>query len=308
MRLDGPESDNIEDRRGQGGSRGGFRGGLPGGFPGRLGGGGRRGGGLAIGGLGGVAILLLFLFLGIDPSMLLDEGGDQSPYGQTQQAQRASPDAEAGRRFVAQVLGETEQVWREQFNRVGRQYQDPTLVLYSGATQSGCGGAEAQVGPFYCPVDQKVYIDLDFMAALQRRLGAQGDFASAYIIAHEVGHHVQNQLGILQLARRMQERSDQEDANAIQVRVELQADCFAGLWAKRANDARHILEAGDIEQGLNAAAAVGDDKLQREAGQRVRPESFTHGSSADRARWFRTGLERGDLAACNTFAGLPSGG
>ncbi|EHM02524.1 putative neutral zinc metallopeptidase [Acetobacteraceae bacterium AT-5844] len=302
MRLDGPESDNVEDRRRQGGFRGGFRGGLPGGL-----GGGRRGGGLAVGGLGGVALLLLFLFLGIDPSMLLDDGSGPNPY-QTQQTRQATPDEEASRRFVAQVLGETEQVWREQFSRVGRQYQDPTLVLYTGGTQSGCGGAQAQVGPFYCPADQKVYIDLDFMAALQQRLGAPGDFASAYIIAHEVGHHVQNQLGILQLAQRMQSRSDQEDANAIQVRVELQADCFAGLWAKRANDARQILESGDVEEGLNAAAAVGDDRLQREAGHRVQPESFTHGSSAERVRWFRIGLERGDLVACNTFAGLPSGG
>jgi predicted metalloprotease len=302
MRLDGPESDNVEDRRGQGGFRGGFGGRI---------GGGRRGGGIAVGGLGGVAILLICLFLGIDPSMLLDDGSAPTPTQQTQQAQQArqgSPDAEAGRRFVAQVLGETEQVWREQFTRLGRQYQDPSLVLYSGATQSGCGGAEAQVGPFYCPTDQKVYIDLDFMGALQQRLGAKGDFAAAYIIAHEVGHHVQNQLGILQLAQRVQGQSDQEDANAMQVRVELQADCFAGLWAKKANDARRILEAGDVEEGLNAAAAVGDDSLQRQAGGRVRPESFTHGSSEERVRWFRTGLDRGDLASCNTFAGLPSGG
>jgi len=295
MRLDGPESNNVEDRRGQGGGFGrGF--------------GGRRGGGIAVGGLGGVAILVICLFLGIDPSMILGDGSSPTP--QTQQSQtsrQASPDAEAGRRFAAQVLGETEQVWREQFSRLGRQYQDPTLVLYSGATQSGCGGAQAQVGPFYCPADQKVYIDLDFMASLQQRLGARGDFAAAYIIAHEVGHHVQNQLGVLQLAERMRGQSDQEDGNAIQVRVELQADCFAGLWAKRANDARQILQSGDIEEGLNAAAAVGDDRLQREAGGRVRPESFTHGSSAERVRWFRTGLDRGDLASCNTFAGLPAG-
>jgi len=279
MRLDGPESGNVEDRRGQGG------------------------------GIGGVAILLVCLFLGVDPSIILG-GGDGSPAPQQQQQTtqqgRPAPDADAGRRFAAQVLGETEQVWRAQFSRLGRQYQDPTLVLYSGATQSGCGGAQAQVGPFYCPSDRKVYIDLDFMAQLQQRLGAKGDFAAAYIIAHEVGHHVQNQLGILQQAQRVENGAGGPDANAMQVRIELQADCFAGLWAKQANDARRILEQGDIEEGMNAAAAVGDDKLQREAGQRVRPESFTHGSSAERARWFRTGLEKGELAACNTFAGMPA--
>jgi predicted metalloprotease len=292
MRLDGPESGNVEDRRGQGG--GGF-------------GGGRRGGGIAVGGIGGVAILLVCLFLGVDPSMILGGGdGSPAPQQQTTQQGRTAPDADSGRRFAAQVLGETEQVWRAQFSRLGRQYQDPTLVLYSGATQSGCGGAQAQVGPFYCPADRKVYIDLDFMAQLQQRLGAKGDFAAAYIIAHEVGHHVQNQLGILSQAQRVESGAGGPDANAMQVRIELQADCFAGLWARQANDSRQILEQGDVEEGMNAAAAVGDDKLQREAGQRVRPESFTHGSSAERARWFRTGLEKGELAACNTFAGMPA--
>ena len=292
MRLDGPESNNIEDRRGQ---RGGF-------------GGGRRGGGIAVGGIGGVAILLLCLFLGVDPSMILGDGSGSAPTTQQQQTQqRQAPySADEGRRFAAQVLGETEQVWEGQFRQLGRQYEPPVLVLYSDATQSGCGGAQAQVGPFYCPNDRKVYIDLDFMAALQHRLGARGDFAAAYIIAHEVGHHVQNQLGILRLAERIEDRPGGTDANAMQVRIELQADCFAGVWAKQANDARRILEQGDIEEGINAAAAVGDDRLQQQAGQRVRPESFTHGSSADRVKWFRTGLERGELAACNTFAGLPS--
>lgn len=296
MRLDGPESNNVEDRRGQ-------RGGLPGGF-----GGGRRGGGIAVGGLGGVAILLLCLFLGVDPSMILGDGSDTGTPATTQQSQqRQAPySADEGRRFAAQVLGETEQVWTAQFRQLGRQYEAPVLVLYSDATQSGCGGAQAQVGPFYCPNDRKVYIDLDFMAALQRRLGARGDFAAAYIIAHEVGHHVQNQLGILRLAERIEDRPGGIDANAMQVRIELQADCFAGVWAKQANDTRHILEQGDVEEGLNAAASVGDDRLQQQAGQRVRPESFTHGSSADRVKWFRIGLERGELAACNTFAGLPS--
>ncbi|MFC7551083.1 neutral zinc metallopeptidase [Pseudoroseomonas wenyumeiae] len=302
MRLDGPESNNVEDRRGQ-------RGGLPGGF------GGRRGGGIAVGGIGGVAILLLCLFLGVDPSMILGDGSGTAPTTQQQQTQqrqaqqRQAPySTDEGRRFAAQVLGETEQVWNGQLRQLGRQYEPPVLVLYSDATQSGCGGAQAQVGPFYCPNDRRVYIDLDFMAALQNRLGARGDFAAAYIIAHEVGHHVQNQLGILRLAERIEDRPGGTDANAMQVRIELQADCFAGVWAKQANDARRILEQGDIEEGINAAAAVGDDRLQQQAGQRVRPESFTHGSSADRVKWFRTGLEQGELAACNTFAGLPSSG
>ncbi|ONG54924.1 hypothetical protein BKE38_09760 [Pseudoroseomonas deserti] len=279
MRLGGPESGNVEDRRGRGG------------------------GGIAIGGLGGVAILLVCLFLGIDPSVLFSD--NQSPAPTQREASRdpgarnAAPQDDAGRRFIAQVLGETEQVWTAQFQAMGRQYQAPVLVLFSGATQSGCGGAQAQMGPFYCPNDRRVYIDLDFMAQLQQQLGARGDFAAAYIVAHEVGHHVQNELGVL---RRADELRRGNDANAVQVRVELQADCFAGLWAKRANDARQILEPGDVEEGLNAAAAVGDDRLQRRAGGRVQPESFTHGSSEQRVRWFRRGLESGALSACDTFS------
>ncbi|MCI0755967.1 KPN_02809 family neutral zinc metallopeptidase [Teichococcus vastitatis] len=289
MRLGDRESRNIEDRRGMG----------------RMGG---RGGGIAVGGLGGVAIVLICLFLGVDPSMILGDGSGEAP--QTQQSQQTrqagTPGGEdSGRRFVAQVLGDTEQVWNAEFQKLGRQYQEPALVLYTGATSSGCGAAQSQVGPFYCPSDQRVYIDLDFMAQLQQRLGATGDFAAAYIIAHEVGHHVQNQLGILDLTRRLQQQAqDQAQANGIQVRVELQADCLAGLWARQAQEARSILERGDIEEGLNAAAAVGDDRLQRRSQGQVQPESFTHGSSAERMRWFRTGLERGELAACDTFAGL----
>ncbi|KAA2211384.1 KPN_02809 family neutral zinc metallopeptidase [Teichococcus oryzae] len=287
MRLGNRESRNVEDRRGMG----------------RMGG---RGGGIAVGGLGGVAILLLCLFLGVDPSLILGDGSGPAPQQQQQTQQNGAPPAQdAGRRFVAQVLGDTEQVWNAEFQKLGRQYQEPALVLFTGATSSGCGAAESQVGPFYCPADQRVYIDLDFMAQLQQRLGANGDFAAAYIIAHEVGHHVQNQLGILDLTRRLQQQAqDQAEANGIQVRVELQADCLAGLWARQAQDARNILERGDVEEGLNAAAAVGDDRLQRRAQGRVQPESFTHGSSEDRMRWFRTGLDRGELAACDTFAGL----
>jgi predicted metalloprotease len=198
-------------------------------------------------------------------------------------------------------LAETEDVWNPIFERLGRRYEEPRLVLFSGVTQSGCGTAQAQVGPFYCPADQRVYIDLDFLAQLQRQLGAPGDFAAAYVIAHEVGHHVQNQLGIIQRVEQLKRRASEAEQNALQVRVELQADCLAGLWARRANDARRILEQGDIEEGLNAAAAVGDDRLQRRARGTVQPESFTHGSSAQRARWFRAGLESGRLEACDTF-------
>lgn len=286
MRLDGPESRNVEDRRGAGGFR--------------------RGGIAVGGGLGGVALVLLLMFLGVDPSILLDDGSlNPQQQQQAEQRQGTPPADDSGRRFVAQVLGDTEMVWKDQFQKIGRTYRDPVLVLFSGATQSACGAAQSQVGPFYCPNDQRVYIDLDFMAQLQRQLGANGDFAAAYIIAHEVGHHVQNQLGILELTRGMQQQAtDRAEANAIQVRVELQADCFAGLWANHAERARSILEQGDVEEGLNAAAAVGDDRLQRRSQGQVQPESFTHGSSEDRMRWFRTGLQRGELAACDTFAGL----
>ncbi|UFN49351.1 zinc metallopeptidase [Roseomonas sp. OT10] len=309
MRLDGPESQNVEDRRGQGGGFGGGTGGRGFRIPIPTGG----GGGIRVGGgLGGIAILLIALFLGVDLTGLV--GGDDPSVQPAPQERRIdpgqtanpgdarNPSQDAGRRFVGQVLGETEQVWRDQFARAGRTYQEPTLVLFSNYTRSGCGDAEAQTGPFYCPLDQKVYIDLDFMAQLQRRLGAQGDFAAAYIIAHEVGHHVQNQLGVLQRAREAQQRyGGGVEANQIQVRVELQADCLAGVWAYHANRERNILEEGDLEEGLNAAAAVGDDRLQRQARGTVQPESFTHGSSAQRVRWFRRGFQNGNISACDTF-------
>ena len=282
MRLDGPESSNVEDRRGRGiGGRG-----------------------VAVGGgLGGVVLLVIALFLGVDPAVLLGGGGPapQQPGLERQ----ASPQDEAGRRFVAQVLGETEQVWREEFARIGRRYEEPRLVLFSGATQSGCGFAQAQMGPFYCPMDSRVYIDLDAMADLQRRLRAGGDFAAAYVIAHEVGHHVQNQLGVLRQVDQARRGRGEATGNAMQVRVELQADCLAGVWARRAHESRRILEGGDIEEGLNAAAAVGDDRLQRAGQGYVVPETFTHGTSAQRARWFRRGLEAGRLEACDTFGAGP---
>ena len=281
MRLDGPESRNVEDRRGQG-------------FGGR---------GIAVGGgLGGVVLLVIALLLGVDPAVLLDDGAGQQQSPPAAQRQ-LTPEDEAGRRFVAQVLGETEQVWQAEFARIGRRYEDPVLVLFSGATQSGCGFAQAQMGPFYCPRDHRVYIDLDFMADLQRRLGANGDFAAAYIVAHEVGHHVQNLIGVLGRVEQARRGMGQAESNALQVRVELQADCLAGVWARRAQETRNILERGDIEEGLNAAAAVGDDRLQRASRGYVAPESFTHGSSAQRVTWFRRGLESGRIEACDTFSG-----
>lgn len=278
MRLGGRESGNVEDRRGQ-----------------------RMGGrGIAIGGgFGGIAILLIALLLGVDPNELLQ--GTQAPPPQAQQRRMTAED-DAGRRFVAQVLGETEEVWRDEFARRGARYEEPTLVLFSGATQSGCGFAEAQVGPFYCPRDRRIYIDLDFMADLQRRLRAGGDFAAAYIIAHEVGHHVQNLVGVLGRVEQSRRGAGEAASNAMQVRVELQADCLAGVWARRAHETRNILERGDIEEGLNAAAAVGDDRLQRAGQGYVAPETFTHGSSAQRVSWFRRGLDSGRLEACDTFA------
>jgi predicted metalloprotease len=280
MRLGGRESGNVEDRRGR-----------------RV-----SGRGVAVGGgLGTVVLVVIALLLGVDPGELL-QGQVAPPQSQVAQRQ-AGPQDDAGRRFVAQVLGETEDVWRAEFARRGAQYEDPRLVLFSGATESGCGFAQAQMGPFYCPRDRRVYIDLDFMAELQRRLGAQGDFAAAYIIAHEVGHHVQNLVGVLGRVDQARRGQGEAASNALQVRVELQADCLAGVWARRAQETRNILERGDIEEGLNAAAAVGDDRLQRARGGYVQPETFTHGSSAQRVSWFRRGLDSGRMEACDTFSG-----
>ena len=280
MRLDGPESDNVEDRRGR-----------------RV-----SGRGVAVGGgLGTVVIIVIAQLLGVDPGELL-QGQVAAPQTQVAQRQATGPQDDAGRRFIAQVLGETEQVWHAEFARRGARYEEPTVVLFSGATQSGCGFAQAQMGPFYCPLDRRVYIDLDFMADLQRRLGANGDFAAAYIVAHEVGHHVQNLIGVLGRVEQARRGQGEAASNALQVRVELQADCLAGVWARRAQETRNILERGDIEEGLNAAAAVGDDRLQRGAGRYVSPESFTHGTSAQRAGWFRRGLDSGRIEACDTFS------
>lgn len=292
MRLgDERESENIEDRRGQG--RGGFGGG--GGFPVRIAG----------GGIGGVVLILLALFLGVDPSVLFT-GDEQADPGRGAPTAQYAPEPQAGqeelRRFVAQVLATTEDVWTGVFQANGRRYEAPTLVLFSGQVRSACGMAGSAVGPFYCPGDRRVYLDLDFLRDMDRRLGAPGDFAQAYVIAHEVGHHVQTMLGITQRVDQLRQRLSPQESNALSVRVELQADCFAGVWANRAQAARNILERGDIEEGLAAASAVGDDRLQRRAQGYVVPESFTHGSSAQRVRWFRRGLESGDLSHCDTFA------
>jgi predicted metalloprotease len=204
--------------------------------------------------------------------------------------------------FIAAVLGSTEDTWTEIFARGGKRYEKPVLVLFSGAVQSACGFAQAAVGPFYCPADNKLYIDLAFYRDLQDKFRAPGDFAQAYVIAHEVGHHVQNLLGIAEQVRRAQSRGGEQQANALQVRMELQADCFAGIWAAHANRTRRLLEPGDVEEGLSAAAAVGDDRIQMASRGYVSPESFTHGSSEQRMRWFKRGLETGDLKACDAFA------
>jgi hypothetical protein len=285
MRLEGGrESRNVEDRRGQ------------------RGGGGMRRGGIVGGGLGGIVLVLLALFFGVDPSVVMQGGGGPAPQ-QPAAVERAAPPAnDEAARFARRVLAETEDVWNPIFQSLGRRYEEPILVLYSDGVRSACGVAQSQVGPFYCPGDNRIYIDLDFMADLLRRVGARGDFAPAYVIAHEVGHHVQNQLGVLSRVEQLKRQTNQTEGNALQVRVELQADCLAGLWARRAHEARQILEQGDIEEGLNAAAAVGDDRLQRQSRGYVVPESFTHGTSEQRARWFRRGLESGRLEMCDTFS------
>ncbi len=257
----------------------------------------RRGmGGVAVGGgIGAVVLTLIALALGVDPGVVLQGG----PPGEAP-ARSAAEDEQA--QFVSVVLADTEEVWHQIFQQqVGQPYREPRLVLFSGATQSECGFAQAAIGPFYCPPGQSVYIDLSFFNDLQRRLGAPGDFARAYVIAHEVGHHVQTLLGISQDVQARSRRLSQGEANALSVRQELQADCFAGVWANRAHQMNQILEPGDIEEALGAASAIGDDRLQRQGQGYVVPESFTHGTSAQRVRWFRRGFESGDPQTCDTF-------
>jgi predicted metalloprotease len=284
------ESDNVEDRRG-GGSGGGGAGML---------------GGRSIG-IGTIVIALVggWIF-GINPLTILGvlgggEGG--APQVQVQQAPVQNTVADdPQKKFVKTLLADTEDVWRDIFTKGGATYRDPKLVLFRGATPTACGQGQAAMGPFYCPADQKVYIDLGFYDTLKNRLGAPGDFAQAYVIAHEVGHHVQNLLGISNKVEQKRGQVSQTEYNALSVRLELQADCFAGVWAHHANNARQLLEQGDVEEAINAAARIGDDALQRDGGGAVVPESFTHGTSAQRQRWFANGLKNGSVKACDTFS------
>ena len=241
-----------------------------------------------------LAVVLIGMFLGIDPTVLLQGVPEiQTPSVSVQQSGRPAGNDDM-RKFVAVVLGETEDVWSEAFRKMGRTYQPPKLVLFSGAVESACGMAGSAMGPFYCPSDHKIYLDLSFFEDLRTRFGASGDFAQAYVIAHEVGHHVQTLLGISQKVNELQSRVSPSERNKLSVMMELQADCFAGVWAHQADKSRQILEAGDIEEGLNAASAIGDDRIQRRTQGHVVPDAFTHGSSAQRVRWFKTGLEHGN--------------
>ncbi len=257
------------------------------------------GGAGGIGGLGLVAVLVLGFVFDVDVSALLDgQGGTPS----TSNTNLSHADQQMGE-FVAVVLADTEEVWHSIFqSQIGEPYTAPTLVLFKGATQSRCGGATAATGPFYCPADQKAYLDTAFFTILSQRLGAGGDFAAAYVIAHEVAHHVQNELGILGQANRIRAQVSPEESNAISVRIELQADCFSGVWANHAQQMFGSLEQGDIGEAVNAARQIGDDTLQRNAGRVVQPHTFTHGSSAQRQRWFERGLESGELSQCDTFS------
>ncbi|MEM1249146.1 MAG: neutral zinc metallopeptidase [Acidobacteriota bacterium] len=277
-------STNVDDRRGQSPRRGPV---------------GRRGAGVGCGGL--LLVLVLSFLTGNDPLQLLEAiGGEQaSTQGVPREVPSAAPQDELGE-FAGVVLAETEDLWNELFRQMGRNYREPTLVLFSQAVNSACGFNTAAVGPFYCPADSKVYLDLSFFDELSRQFGAAGDFAQAYVIAHEVGHHVQNLLGISTQVRQMQQRTSQRQANQLSVRMELQADCFAGVWGRYAYD-KKLLDPGDLEEAMRAAAAIGDDTIQLRQRGMVVPESWTHGSSQQRQDWLRRGLESGDPQACETF-------
>jgi predicted metalloprotease len=258
------------------------------------------GGTVAAGGGIGLLILALAIFaLGGDPSVLL--GGLQETGPPQQRTGVSTPQEEAQKEFVSVVLADTEDVWNRLFQENGRSYREPRLVLFTGQIQSACGFASAAVGPFYCPEDQKIYIDLRFYDELAQRFGAPGEFAQAYVIAHEVGHHVQNQLGVLEKVQNLQRRMSKTQANQLQVRVELQADYYAGVWAHHTQKMKQVLNAKDIEDGLRAASAIGDDRLQKQAQGYVVPDAFTHGTSEQRARWFRRGWESGDMKQGDTF-------
>jgi len=277
----GRRSENVEDRRGFHVSR-------------------RAAGG----GIGTIVLVLVALYFGVDPSVILDQTQMSVPGAgtSTQSAPySASPEEKRLAEFVSVVLADTEDTWHALFRSMGKTYEEPRLVLFSGAVESACGFASAAVGPFYCQADQKVYIDLSFYSDLKSRFGAPGDFAQAYVISHEVGHHVQNLLGIAEKVHSLRGRVSEKEANKLSVMMELQADCLSGVWAHHADKARKILEQGDVEEALNAASAIGDDRLQRKARGYVTPDSFTHGSSAQRMHWFRRGLETGSIGQCNTF-------
>jgi len=292
MRLDElPKSQNIEDRRGG-------LGGLPGGA-----------GGLGIGTV--IILALIGWALGIDPSTLIG-GADQMSGGRQAQQQTGSPggsrtSSDATGEFVSAIVGSTEVEWTEIFAQSGRKYEPPTLVMFSGMTQSGCGIAQSAMGPFYCPLDQKVYLDTSFFQDLERRFRACDigsktcQFSQAYVIAHEIGHHVQNLLGVLPKVQQAQRDMDKVEANSLQVRVELQADCLAGVWANRGQAKYKFIEPGDVEAALQTASAIGDDRLQRQSQGYVVPDAFTHGSSAQRTRWFTNGLKTGSVSSCDTF-------
>lgn len=280
---DGRRSDNVEDRRGMGGPA------------------------LKVGGLGMIVLVVIGLLMGVNPLSLLSMVGGG---GAVSQAPRPTPkpgtatqpgakDEQA--EFVSVVLGETEDTWGQIFAAAGKRYPPPTLVMFSDGVQSACGLTSAAAGPFYCPGDQKVYVDLSFFRELDKRFGAPGDFARAYVVAHEVGHHVQNVLGIAGKVSSLQQRVSEGQANALSVRMELQADCLAGVWAHHTNKRHPILEEGDVEEGMRAAAAIGDDRIQRQTQGYVRPESWTHGSSDMRVRWFKRGLQTGAVEQCDTF-------
>ncbi len=282
MRLDNEqESSNVEDRRGMR---------MPG-----------RAGGVGIGTI--VLALVASYFFGVDPGTVINVATQFQGAAPAPEVQGRKPPADdETARFVSKVLGSTERTWQEQFQRAGRQYRDPRLVMFDGATPTACGTGQTAMGPFYCPLDSKVYIDLAFFNELKSRFRAPGDFAQAYVIAHEVGHHVQHLLGISDKVHQAQQSAGSEaKANALSVRLELQADCLAGVWAARANEARQILESGDVEEALAAATAIGDDRLQKQSRGYVVPDGFTHGSSEQRVRWFKRGIDSGDMNQCNTF-------
>ena len=275
----GRRSRNVEDRRGRRISRG-----------------------VKGGGIGTLVIVLVAMYFGVDPSLFLQGGGDMGGGTAIQTGPMGTPgENDELAEFVSVVLADTEDTWGSLFRRMGGTYEEPRLVLFSGSVQSACGFAQAAVGPFYCPGDKKIYIDLSFYRDLKYKMNAPGDFAQAYVIAHEVGHHVQKLLGISDKVHNMRHRLSKKEYNKLSVKLELQADCFSGLWAHNAQKVRNILEPGDVEEALNAASKIGDDHLQKQARGYVTPDSFTHGTSAQRVTWFNRGFRSGDINSCNTF-------